>query len=261
MIEEIKPHIADLRKRLSYSVGALIVMFFVCFGFWEPILAWMTAPLTDVLPEGSNIIFTAVHEPFFTAVKVSFFAGFIIGLPFILYQIWLFIAPGLYDHEKMLVVPFVLFGTAMFLSGAMFAYYVVFPFGFAYLINFGAQLFTALPSIGEYVGFFAKLMFGFGIAFELPVAVFFLAKLGLVDDQGLKNYFKYAVVFIFILSALLTPPDLITQFLMSVPLIALYGLSILIAKSINPAQPEEADEETTDEEEPSSDASEEETSK
>lgn len=241
MFEDLKPHIAELRKRLIYSVVSIIVMFFAAFTFWEPILAWMTAPLKDVLPEGTNIIFTQVGEAFFTALKVSFFAAFIFSLPIIFWQIWMFVAPGLYENEKKLVVPFVLFGTIMFLSGDAFAYYVVFPIGFGYLINFGSELFTALPSIGDYVGFFAKLMIGFGISFELPVITFFLAKLGLVTDGTLKRFFKFAIVFIFILAAILTPPDVISQFLMALPLLLLYGVSIYIAKAVNPEKPLEGE--------------------
>lgn len=234
MFDELKPHIVELRKRLGISIAVIFIAFFVCFAFWEPLLEWMTTPLKEVLPEGSNIIFTKVQEPFFTAIKVAFFAGLIISLPVIFWQFWLFVAPGLYDHEKKLVIPFVFFATLMFLSGAAFCYYVVIPFGYNFLINFGSQLFTALPSIGEYVGFFTKLLIAFGIAFELPVITFFLAKIGLVTDKTLISFFRYAIVFIFLFSALLTPPDVVTQFLMAGPLILLYGFSILIAKSVNP---------------------------
>ncbi len=248
MFEELRPHLVELRKRLGISVGVIFVMFFVCFSFWEPILAWMVEPLKEVLPQGSKIIFTKVQEPFFTAVKVAFFAGLIFSLPVIFWQFWLFVAPGLYEHEKKLVLPFVFFATTMFLVGAAFSYYVVIPFGYDFLINFGSQLFTALPSIGEYVSFFTKLLIAFGIAFELPVITFFLAKIGLVSDRALIGFFRYAIIFIFIFSALLTPPDVITQFLMAGPLILLYGLSILIARAVNP-ETEDEDDETEDEEE------------
>ncbi|RUM66270.1 MAG: twin-arginine translocase subunit TatC [Sulfurospirillum sp.] len=234
MFEEMKPHLSELRKRLAISVAAVIVLFFVMFAFWQPILDWMVMPLKEVLPEGSKVIFTKIQEPFFTALKVAFFTGFIAALPVIFWQIWLFIAPGLYENEKQMVVPFAVGATVMFLIGGAFAYYVVVPFGFEFLVNFGSQLFTALPSIGEYVSFFTKLMLGFGLAFEMPVFTFVLAKMGLVTDQTLKDFFKYALVVIFLVSALLTPPDILTQFLMAGPMILLYGLSILIAKSVNP---------------------------
>jgi sec-independent protein translocase protein TatC len=203
----------------------------------------MIAPLKAVLPEGSNVIFTGVQEPFFTAMKVAFFAGFILALPVIFWQFWLFVAPGLYDNEKRLVIPFVSAATLMFLTGATFCYYVVVPLAFEFLIAFGSALFTALPSIGEYVGFFTKILFGFGLSFEMPVVIFFFAKLGLVDDKMLKDFFRYAIVVIFTIAAILTPPDILSQFLMAAPLTILYGISILVAKTINPYVPPEPSEE------------------
>ncbi len=243
MLEDLKPHIADLRKRLINSAICLIIAFFACFFFYEPILEWMMVPVEAALPANTQMIAVEIQETFFTALKVAFFSGFILSLPVIFWQMWLFLAPGLYDHEKKLVFPFVFFATLMFLTGAAFAYYVVVPFGFEFLINFGSAVVTVLPSIGKYVGFFTKLLFGFGIAFELPVITFFLAKIGLVDDQMLKDYFKYAVVIIFIVASLLTPPDVLTQFLMAGPLIFLYIVSIYIAKVFNPAVKDDEDEE------------------
>lgn len=253
MFDDLKPHIADLRKRLMISAGSVIVMFFVCFFFYEPILTWMMVPVEAVLPPDSKMVAVEIQETFFTALKVAFFSGFILSLPVIFWQLWLFLAPGLYDHEKKLVFPFVFFATLMFLMGSSFAYYVVVPYGFEFLVNFGSAVVTILPSIGKYVGFFTKLLFGFGVAFELPVITFFLAKIGLVDDRMLKDFFKYAIVLIFILSSLLTPPDVLTQFLMAGPLIILYGVSIYIAKVFNPAPVDEEedldDDEETDEKE------------
>ena len=243
MLEDLKPHIADLRKRLMVSAGSLIAMFFVCFFFYEPILGWMMVPVEAVLPPNSQMVAIEIQETFFTALKVAFFSGFIVSLPVIFWQLWLFLAPGLYDHEKKLVIPFVFFATLMFLVGSSFAYFIVVPLGFEFLINFGSAVVTVLPSIGKYVGFFTKLLFGFGVAFELPVITFFLAKIGLVDDRMLKDFFKYAVVIIFVLASLLTPPDVLTQFLMAGPLIILYGVSIYIAKVFNPAIPLDEDEE------------------
>lgn len=232
MFEELRPHLVELRKRLGISVIAVLVAFVACFSFWNPILDFMTAPLKAVLPAGSNIIFTEVQEPFFTAMKVAFFTGLIASLPVIFWQFWLFVAPGLYENEKKYVIPFVISASIMFACGAAFCYYVVTPLGFKFLINFGGELFTALPKIGDYVGFFTKIVIAFGLAFELPVLTFFLAKLGLIDDKSLKGFFKYAVVIIFIFSAIMTPPDVLSQFLMAFPLMGLYGLSILIAKLV-----------------------------
>ena len=243
MFDDLKPHIADLRKRLTISTITVVIMFFACFSFYEPILEWMMAPVKHALPVGTSMIAVEIQETFFTAMKVAFFAGFIISLPVIFWQLWLFLAPGLYDHEKKLVVPFVFFATLMFLLGASFAYYIVVPVGFDFLIAFGNSVVSVLPSIGKYVGFFTKLLIGFGIAFELPVITFFLAKIGLVNDQMLKDFFRYAVVLIFIISAILTPPDVISQVLMAAPLLILYGVSIYIAKVFNPAQKEEEEEE------------------
>jgi len=248
MFEELKPHLVELRKRLAISVLTVVVMFFVMFTVWQPILEWMTTPLIEVLPKGSSVVFTKLQEPFFTALKVAFFTGFIASLPIIFWQLWLFVAPGLYDNEKKMILPFVFGATTMFLLGGAFAYYVVVPFGFTFLVNFGSQLFTALPSIGEYVSFFTKLMVGFGIAFELPVITFFLASIGLVTDRTLKEFFRYALVIIFLVSALLTPPDILTQFLMAGPMILLYALSIYIAKVINPDKSQDSEEENEDDE-------------
>ena len=242
MFEDLKPHIADLRKRLVISSLTVIAMFFVCFSFYEPILTWMMVPVEAALPANSQMVAVEIQETFFTALKVAFFAGFVVSLPVIFWQLWLFLAPGLYDHEKKLVVPFVFFATLMFLMGASFAYYVVVPVGFNFLIAFGSAVVTVLPSIGAYVGFFTKLLIGFGISFELPVITFFLAKIGIVDDKMLKDFFKYAIVFIFIIAALLTPPDVISQLLMAAPLTLLYGVSIYIAKVFNPAPKEEEEE-------------------
>lgn len=243
MFEDLRPHIADLRKRLVISSLTVIAMFFVCFSFYEPILTWMMVPVEAALPKNSQMVAVEIQETFFTAMKVAFFAGFIISLPVIFWQLWLFLAPGLYDHEKKLVIPFVFFATLMFLMGASFAYYIVVPLGFDFLIAFGSAVVTVLPSIGAYVSFFTKLIIGFGISFELPVITFFLARIGIVDDEMLKGFFKYAIVLIFIVAALLTPPDVISQLLMAAPLTLLYGVSIYIAKIFNPAQKEEDEEE------------------
>jgi len=255
MFDDIKPHIAELRKRLGISVLSLIVMFFVMFFFHEPILEWMVAPLNHALAEVGKVSVHAqngmvttsqVGGAFFVALKVSFFAAILGALPIILAQIWMFIAPALYANEKKMIIPFILGGTIMFAIGVLFAYYIVTPFGFDFLITFGSFKFTPLINIEDYVGFFTKIMFGFGIAFELPVFAYFLALLGMINDKQMIAFFKYAVIIIFIVAALLTPPDVLTQLLMAGPLIILYGLSILIVKIVNPAS--EEDEEEDDDE-------------
>ena len=257
MFDDIRPHLIELRKRLGISFASLIVMFFVMFYFHEPILEWMVEPLNVALTEvGKKSVHAAdgmvttsqVGGAFFVALKVSFFAAIMGALPIILGQIWGFIAPGLYDNEKKMVIPFVVGGTTMFTIGVLFAYYVVTPFGFDFLITFGSFKFTPLINIEDYVGFFTKIMFGFGIAFELPIFAYFLALLGMINDRNMKDFFKYAVVIIFIVAALLTPPDVLTQLLMAGPLIILYGFSILLVKLVNPATDEDEDDEDDEDE-------------
>ncbi|WP_345969344.1 MULTISPECIES: twin-arginine translocase subunit TatC [Sulfurimonas] len=258
MFDELRPHLVELRKRLGISVLTLIGMFFIMFYFHEPILEWMIHPLNDALIEvgkksvnAANGMVTTnqVGGAFFVALKVAFFAAILGALPVILWQIWLFIAPGLYENEKKMILPFVFGGTTMFVVGVAFAYYIVTPFGFDFLITFGSFKFTPLINIEDYVGFFTKIMFGFGLAFELPVFAYFLALLGLVDDRQMTAFFKYAIVLIFIVAALLTPPDVLTQLLMAGPLIVLYGFSILIVKMVNPAPKEDDEDDDEDEEE------------
>jgi sec-independent protein translocase protein TatC len=254
MFEELRPHLVELRKRLGISVASLFVMFFVMFYFHEPILEWIVEPLNQALLEVGKksvhasdgmVTTTQVGGAFFVALKVSFFAAILGALPIILGQIWAFIAPGLYANEKKMLIPFVVGGSFMFGVGVLFAYYIVTPFGFDFLITFGSFKFTPLINIEDYVGFFTKIMFGFGIAFELPIFAYFLALLGMVNDRQMADFFKYAVVIIFIVAAMLTPPDILTQLLMAGPLVVLYGFSILIVKVVNPAPPEE-EEELTD---------------
>lgn len=236
MFEDLKPHIQDLRKRLIVSSLTLIIAFFLCFSFWEYIFEWIKLPLQEAFAGEvkGELVQLSPAEGVFTAMKVSFFASLTFSMPIIFWQLWLFIAPGLYKHEKMLIVPFVLFGTMMFLIGASFAYFVVFPFVIKYVLLFGNELFSANISAENYVTFFTYMILGFGIAFELPVLSYFLAKVKLITDATLIGFFKYAIVLIFIISAIITPPDILSQFLMAIPLIGLYGLSILIAKFINP---------------------------
>lgn len=259
MFEDIKPHLIELRKRLAISVASLTVMFFIMFSFHEPLLEWIVAPLNDALisvgktsinAADGMVTTTQVGGTFFVALKVSFFAAILGALPIILAQIWAFVAPALYANEKKLVLPFIFGGTSMFGIGVLFAYYVVTPLGFDFLIEFGSFKFTPMINIEDYVGFFTKIMFGFGIAFELPIFAYTLALLGMINDRNMIEFFRYAVVIIFIVAAILTPPDVLTQILMAAPLTFLYGVSILIVKVVNPAPPLE---ENSDEEEPEDD--------
>jgi len=237
----LKPHIEELRSRLIKIVIVFFAFFIISFLWWKNIFAFLAKPATDVLHTSTNsdMIFTNLVEPFVTAVKVSLYTALFASLPIILYQLWKFIAPGLYDNEKKMALPFVVFGTLMFYIGAAFAYFIVFPIGFKVLITFGGDNFTAMLKISEYVSVALKIMIGFGIAFELPVLSYFLAKLSLITDKTLKEFFRYAVVIIFIVAAVLTPPDLFSQLAMATPLLILYGLSIWIAKVVNPYKEEE----------------------
>lgn len=244
MLEDFKPHIQELRKRLIISFSVLGIIFMICFSFWEHIFMVIKEPIELAFAQDikGELVQLSPAEGVFTAMKVSFLSAIVISLPVIFWQIWLFIAPGLYKHEKMIVIPFVLFATIMFSLGAGFAYFVVFPFIIKYILTFGNAQFSSSISVESYVTFFTRLILGFGLAFELPVISYFLGKVGLITDATLKSFFKYAIVIIFILAAILTPPDILSQFLMAIPLIGLYGLSILILIFVNPAKEEEREE-------------------
>lgn len=250
MFEDLKPHIQDLRKRLMISVATLLVAFITCFSlFWRDIFAWIKSPLEAAFDHQIKgmLVQIAPAEGIIVAMKVSFFAALAISIPVIFWQLWLFVAPGLYKNEKKVVLPFVIFGTIMFVIGAGFSYYVVFPFTIKYILVFGNEMFEANISASSYITFFTRLVLGFGIAFELPVLAYFLAKIGLITDETLKKYFKYAIVIIFILAAIITPPDVISQVFMALPLIGLYLLSIFIVKMVNPApRSQDEDKQTKD---------------
>jgi len=242
MFDDIKPHLVELRKRLAISVGTIIVFAFVAFGFNQPIIEFVKAPLVGVV-EGDPFI--GGIGIFFTALKISIFTGFLVALPVVFAQLWLFIAPGLYENEKKYILPFAGISTFMFLLGTAFAYWIVIPLGFQFLWMFAGSLVNFLQTLDEYVSIFTKILFGFGVAFELPVILFFLGMLGLITDKNLKDFFGYAVLIIFIFAALLTPPDVITQLLMAGPLVLLYGISIMIVKMINPHKSDEDEDEDT----------------
>jgi sec-independent protein translocase protein TatC len=231
MFQDIKPHLVELRKRLAISFATVIIFAFIAFGFNQQIIAFTKAPLIDVV---SGDPFIGGIGIFFTALKISIFTGFIFALPVIFFQLWAFVAPGLYENEKKYVIPFVSISTFMFLLGTAFAYWIVIPFGFKFLWMFAGNIVNFLQTLDEYIGIFTKILFGFGVAFELPVILFFLGLLGLIDDKNLKDFFGYAVLISFVFAAILTPPDVITQLLMAGPLILLYIISIAIVKMVNP---------------------------
>ena len=223
-------HLEELKTRLTRVLIAVGICFIICYFVKEQLFKVLTLPLVAVLPENSSMIFTSLPEAFFTYLKVSFFASIFLASPYILYQIWKFMSPGLYKSEKKYVVPFVTFSTIFFLGGSLFAYYVVFPFGFKFFIGFGNDVIRPMLSLREYLSFTMKLLIAFGVIFELPIFMFFLAKIGMVDSRTLVKKRKYAILLVFVVAALFTPPDIVTQGLMALPLMLLYEISIWVVK-------------------------------
>ena len=220
-------HLEELRSCLIKSFLAVAVAFLVCFNFVEAIFAFLTAPLRGVQTPGLILIGTGVPEAFFTKLKVAFIASLFLSYPIILWQAWRFIAPGLYEHEKRYARRFVSFGTLFFLLGAWFCYEVVFKAGFGFFLR-RYQVIDVRPAIriGEYLSFSSSLLLAFGVIFELPVLSYFLTRIGLIDHRFLVRQFRYAIILIFLLAAILTPPDIISQILLALPLTLLYGVSI-----------------------------------
>ncbi len=225
-------HLEELRNRLIRILIAVGVGFVVSYFFSKQLFYFLSLPLIEVLPKNNTLIYTALPEAFFTYLKISLFAGIFLASPYIFYQIWKFISPGLYSEEKKYVFPFVIISTIFFITGACFGYFIVFPFGFKFFIGFQSDYIKALPSLKQYLGFAVKLLFAFGIIFEMPVIMYFLAKIKLVTSQLLTKNRRYTIVLIFVAAALLTPPDVFTQLLMALPLIVLYELSIWIVKYV-----------------------------
>jgi sec-independent protein translocase protein TatC len=222
-------HLEELRKRLIRCAIAVGVGFVVSYIFSEKLFTLLVSPLKDRLPEGDRLIFTNLPEMFLTYIKTAFITGILLASPVIFYQLWMFIAPGLYQNERRYVIPFVLFSTILFIGGSLFGYFVVFPFGFRFFLGYANDSIQALPSVKQYFSFSTKLLFAFGIVFELPVVIFFLSRMGLVTADFLRKKRKYAILLTFALGAVLTPPDVITQCMMAVPLLLLYELGIFIA--------------------------------
>ena len=241
-------HLEELRKRLIICAIAVGVGFAVAYFFSERLFLILIMPLKEVMPEGGQLIFTNLPEMFFAYIKVAFITSILAVAPLIFYQIWMFVAPGLYRKEQKLVIPFVVSSTILFVGGALFGYFIVFPFGFKFFIGFANEYVQALPKVKEYFSFSVKLLFAFGIVFELPVVVFFLAKVGLVTPDLLKRKRKYAILATFAVGAILTPPDVVTQLMMAGPLIILYEIGIIVSKLARKKKEEngEAEDETSD---------------
>lgn len=223
-------HLEELRKRLVACAIAVGIGFVIAYVFSETLFQYLVAPLKDVMPEGNHLIYTNLPEMFFAYIKVAFIAAIMGTAPFIFYQLWLFVAPGLYQKEKRLVIPFVVTSTILFVGGALFGYFIVFPFGFKFFIGFSNEFVKALPSVKQYLSLSIKLLIAFGLVFELPVVLFFLTKIGLITPDTLKKKRKYAILLTFVIGAILTPPDVITQCMMAGPLIVLYEVGILVSR-------------------------------
>ena len=223
-------HLEELRKRLIACAIAVGIGFAVCYAFRERLFLMLVAPLKDVLPTGDKLIYTHLLAAFLTYLKTAAVAGILLAAPYLFYQLWMFIAPGLYQHEKKYVIPFVVYSTLLFVGGALFGYFIVFPFGFQYFLSFNNDYIQALPSMNEYFSLAIRLLFCFGIAFELPVVIYFLTKIGIVTPELLKKKRKYALLLMFVVGAIITPPDPASQIMMAAPLLVLYEIGIIVAK-------------------------------
>jgi len=223
-------HLEELRKRLIVCFTAVGIGFVLSYGFKEKLFQILTRPLISVMQTGDKLIFTGLPEAFFTYLKVAFLSGIILAAPVIFYQFWMFVAPGLYNKEKRLMVPVVVLSTFFFVGGASFGYFIVFPFGFKFFLGFASEIIRPLPSMREYLSFASKLLLAFGLVFELPLIITFLARLGMVSVSFLKKNRKYALLLFFVGAAILTPPDVVTQIMMALPLIVLYEISIIGAR-------------------------------
>ncbi len=220
-------HLAELRRRLIISVAAIAAGAVLAYAFIDPIFTLFSQPLMDVLPPDTTLIFTSYPEAFFTYLKLAITVGIFLASPLVLYEIWAFVAPGLYPHEKRLALPFVFASTLCFVGGGVFGYFVVFPAAFNFLAHFTGDSFVLLPSVSEYFTLTVRLLLGFGLAFELPVLMVFLGLLGFIDAAMLRKNRKYAILIIFIIAAIFTPtPDVLNQILLAGPLLLLYEVSI-----------------------------------
>ncbi|MPY91389.1 MAG: twin-arginine translocase subunit TatC [Luteitalea sp.] len=244
-------HLDELRTRLIRSLAALIVGFLIALAFipeWDlgrvriPGIEWdlghvripgifrfIMEPLTAVLKDGDSLIYTVPTETLFLQLKMAALVGLILALPVVMWQVWRFVAPGLYSHERRMAVPFVVLTTTCFVGGALFSHYIAFPVVWEFFAGYTTDFLTFLPNVAAAFSLYVRLMLGLGVVFEMPAVVFFLARIGLVTPRFLTRNFKYAVLIILVIAALVTPPDPVSQMIVALPMIGLYGLSILIA--------------------------------
>jgi sec-independent protein translocase protein TatC len=235
-------HLEELRRRLIISAAAWLVTFIGCYRYSERLFQFISEPVRAALPKGSSLVFINATEPFFTYLKIAAIAGLLLALPVIFWQLWGFVAPGLYSNEKKFAVPFVFASCLCFGVGAYFGFSFVFPTIFTFLIKFGTSTgdINAMLSMGQYLSLSSKLLLAFGLVFELPIIIFFLARMGIVDHLWLRRNRKYALIVAFIVGAILTPPDVFSQTALALPFILLYEVGIWMAFFFG-KRPEEAD--------------------
>lgn len=222
-------HLEELRVRLIRSLVALVVGFVACWGFADKIFVFITQPLRKAYPE-VQFIYTGPTEAFMLYMKMAFFVGIFVAAPFILYQVWAFIAPGLYVHERSYALPFIVSGSVFFVLGGLFGHYILFPMTFDFLGQYSAGSMTFMPKVSEYYSFYSWFLLGLGLVFQLPVVIFVLARIGIVTAGFLARQFKYALLAAFVISAVITPGgDVVTQSVLAIPLIGLYAIGILVA--------------------------------
>jgi sec-independent protein translocase protein TatC len=232
--ESFISHLVELRQRLMRAAGAVLVLFIALF-IWPGsgvIYDFLAAPLMNALPEGSKMIATGVVTPFMVPVKVTALVAFMLALPVVLYQAWAFVAPGLYESEKKFGLPLVVGSTVLFMLGVAFCYYFVFGKVFAFINNFAPKSITPAPDIEAYFSFVITMFLAFGVTFEIPIVVIVLVRIGLVSLQQLRDARPYVIVGAFIVAAVLTPPDVLSQFMLAVPMCLLYEAGLFVARFV-----------------------------
>jgi sec-independent protein translocase protein TatC len=234
--ESFISHLIELRDRLLRVVLGFVLVFFGLFPFANKIYALLAAPMLAKLPEGGHMIATAVTTPFFVPMKVAMMAAFVISLPHTLYQVWAFVAPGLYEHEKKLMLPVVVSGCLLFLMGMAFAYFAVFPVIFGFIVGSAPEGVAVMTDIAQYLDFVIGLFMAFGLAFEVPIAVVLIVRFGWVSVAQLKEARGYVIVGAFVIGAIFTPPDIISQFMLATPLCLLYELGMIVAQWTAPKE-------------------------